>query len=375
MMTDRELQKALRNLHLDDAQAQALSAQYSVLDDAAKHRIMAQCNEKLSLHTDAQKMNNIEVSNVQQLTRTQRFRPLLTAAACLLVVCGMGAAVMLHGRTPDVMPTPPATEIPTITETTESTAPETTSATEHMITQDPTNPTEQNETEASTEQIAEYSQYAELVMELTAQYEELLDIVTFGTAYDENDTITFSVFPSEESLSYVYENEGFDYNQEYQTMLDYYASVDYGRYCRNTDERFDTIDEIEDYARSIVSERLYDELFRNDFTDGLTAYSAGDSVSSDNITDFTMHDGTLYVHAYTRTQGNLFNHWTDTPITITDVTENTFIAEREWTDYAPEYLASLSEEELAMMEYHIYQYLFVKDAATGEWRIDQQIYK
>ncbi len=374
-MTDRELQTALEQLHLNDAQAQELSAQMPILDDAAKHRIMAQCNAKLSLHADASHGDSAAVSGVEQITRAQRWRPLLAAAACLMVVCGIGAAVLLHGNAPGERPVPSVTEIPTITETPESTAEETTSTLPQDTTNPTASPTEQNETETPTAITAELDSYITLARELTAQYEELLDIVTFGTSYDENDQIFFSVFPSEESLSYVYEMEGSNYQQEYQNMLNYYTSVDYGRYCRNTDERFDTIDKIEDYARSIVSERLFDELFRNDFTDGLTAYSAGDSVSSDKITKFAMRDGVLYVHAYVRTQGSLMDHWTDTPITITDVTENTFIAEREWTDCAPEYLASLSEEELAMMEFYTNKYLFVKDAATGEWRIDQQIYE
>ncbi len=115
MMTDRELQKALHQLHLEDAQAQALSASMPMLDDAAKQRIMAQCNDKMDL-TSA-KTDGAEVSGVGQLTWMQRYRPILTAAACILMVCGIGTAVALHGRTPDSPPIAPITQIPTVAET------------------------------------------------------------------------------------------------------------------------------------------------------------------------------------------------------------------------------------------------------------------
>ncbi len=127
-MTDRELQKALRQLHLEDAQAQALSDAMPVLDHAAKQRILAQCDDKMALK--AAKAEGAEVSGVGQLTWTQRFRPLLTAAACLVIICGIGAAVALHGRTPNVQPIPPMTESPTIAETAVSTAEDVTETTQ-----------------------------------------------------------------------------------------------------------------------------------------------------------------------------------------------------------------------------------------------------
>lgn len=118
-MTDRELQKALHQLHLEDTQAQALSDTMPMLDDAAKKRIMAKCNDKMNL-TSA-KTDGAEVSGVGQLTWVQRYRPVLTAAACILMVCGIGAAIALHGRVPDSPPIAPITQIPTVAETAVST--------------------------------------------------------------------------------------------------------------------------------------------------------------------------------------------------------------------------------------------------------------
>ncbi len=129
-MTDRELQTALERLHLNDAQAQELSAQMPVLDDAAKHRIMAQCNAKLSLHADAPHGDSAAVSGVVQITRAQRWRPLLAAAACLTVVCGIGAAILLYGNHPGERPVPPMTEAPTLAEITEHTTEDVTGSTQ-----------------------------------------------------------------------------------------------------------------------------------------------------------------------------------------------------------------------------------------------------
>lgn len=112
-MTDRELEKTLHQLHLEDAQT--LSDSMPILDDAAKKRIMAQCNDKMNL--TSVRTDGAEVSGVGQLTWVQRYRPVLTAAACILMVCGIGAAIALHGRVPDSSPVTPITQIPTIAET------------------------------------------------------------------------------------------------------------------------------------------------------------------------------------------------------------------------------------------------------------------
>lgn len=127
-MTDRELQKALHQLHLEDAQAQALSDSMPMLDHAAKQRIMARCNDKMALKTA--ETDCAEVSGVGQLSWMQRYRPLLTTAACILVVCGIGGAVTLHGGAPDVQPIAPMTEAPTFAETAESTAEDVTATTQ-----------------------------------------------------------------------------------------------------------------------------------------------------------------------------------------------------------------------------------------------------
>lgn len=129
-MTDRELQKALRNLRMEEAQL--LSGDMKLLDDAAKRRIMAQCSEKMALRAASQETNGAEVSGVGQLTGRRNFRPLLTAAACLLVVCGIAGGMLLGGRTPSVHPAPPTTELPTIEATSESTVEDVTETTQIM---------------------------------------------------------------------------------------------------------------------------------------------------------------------------------------------------------------------------------------------------
>lgn len=223
------------------------------------------------------------------------------------------------------------------------------------------------ETEAPQEETAADNEYAQIAEALIDQYRELQDIYTYGTDYDADDVIQFNVVPSQAEMEYITNEE------QYQQQLEYYTMHETGKYCRSTDERFSSIEDVEGFTRSVVSERLFDELFADDLKDRMQGCSAGDEVESDQLSLFIMRDGNLYVHAYARTGGDLFNHWTDTPIRISDVTENSFTAERTWSDHHPDYEASLTDLERMLKEDYVSKYSFTKDPATGEWRLDQEL--
>ena len=97
----------------------------------------------------------------------------------------------------------------------------------------------------------------------------------------------------------------------------------------------------------------------------------GDTVTSDKCTFFTMYDGKLYVQNRIPGKGNLFDHWTNTPIKIYDVTETSFQAVREWSMFNPEYEAAITDPEELGSGHIINIYIFRKDPLTGEWRIDK----
>ncbi len=95
--------------HPDERIVQEIAEQFPVLDDAAKDRIETLCERKLS-----ERMNSMTRTNdmtfttgVEKITRTQWFRPAVTAAACLLIAVGVAGGAMMGGRTPSVNPTPP----------------------------------------------------------------------------------------------------------------------------------------------------------------------------------------------------------------------------------------------------------------------------
>ncbi len=110
-MNTNEFEKKLRQLSpLDDRTVEEIAEIAPVLDDAAKDRIEALCERKMRLE-DMNTTNQVYAEGVKPITRTQRFRPVMTVAACLVLVAGIGGAVML-GRSHNVTP-PVATDVPT----------------------------------------------------------------------------------------------------------------------------------------------------------------------------------------------------------------------------------------------------------------------
>ncbi|MBR6624362.1 MAG: hypothetical protein IKK91_10775 [Ruminococcus sp.] len=226
----------------------------------------------------------------------------------------------------------------------------------------------------------DYQEYADIAVDFIDKYEDMRNIIDYGTSYDENDEINFNVVPSEEEIQYMEEiaymneatqNDDADEQKIYNDMVTYYEDINYGKYNRSTDERFNDIDDIKEYALSIISEDYFNEAFADTLTDKLAGANDGDTVTSDKCTFFTMYDGKLYVQNRIPAKGNLFDHWTNTPIKIYDVTETSFQAVREWSMFNPEYEAAITDPEELGSGHIINIYIFRKDPLTGEWRIDK----
>lgn len=93
---------------LDDRSIEEIAADVPALDDAARDRIEALCEEKMRMRD--MKMGNEEIvyaGNIQNITRTQWFRPAMTAAACLVLAAGVGGMMMLGGNHHGITPQPP----------------------------------------------------------------------------------------------------------------------------------------------------------------------------------------------------------------------------------------------------------------------------
>lgn len=226
----------------------------------------------------------------------------------------------------------------------------------------------------------DYQEYADIAVDFIDKYEDMCNIIDYGTSYDENDEINFNVVPSEEEIQYMEEiaymneatqNDDADEQEIYNDMVTYYEDINYGRYNRSTDERFNDIDDIKEYVLSIISEDYFNEAFADTLTDKLAGAKNGDTVTSDRCTFFTMYDGKLYVQNRIPGKGNLFDHWTNTPIEIYDVTETSFQAVREWSIFAPEYEASITDPEELKSGHLINIYIFKRDSVNDEWRIDK----
>lgn len=220
----------------------------------------------------------------------------------------------------------------------------------------------------------DYQEYADIAVDLIDKYEDMCNIIDYGTSYDENDEINFNVVPSEDEIQYMKEvtqNEDANEQKIYNDMVTNYEDINYGRYNRSTDERFNDIDDIKEYALSIISEKYFNQAFADNFTDKLAGAKNGDTVTSDRCTFFTMYDGKLYVQNRIPGKGNLFDHWTDAPIKIYDVTETSFIAEREWSIFAPEYEATITDPEELESGHPFNIYIFKRDSVNDEWRIDE----
>ena len=237
---------------------------------------------------------------------------------------------------------------------------------------------EQNSDDLQLYEGEDYQEYADIAVDFIDKYEDMCNIIDYGTSYDENDEINFKVIPTEEEVHQELEsNPAYvsDYQKAYNALLEYYASSHAGRYNRNTDERFNDIDDIKEYALSIISEDYFNKVFADSLTDKLAGAKDGDTVTSDKCTFFTMYDGKLYVQNRIPAKGNLFDHWTNTPIKIYDVTETSFIAEREWSMFNPEYEAAITDPEELESGHMLNIYIFRKDPLTGEWRIDKPYFR
>ncbi len=96
----------------DDRMIEELAECVPALDDAAKDRIERLCEEKMELRETMNTQNTIYATNVENITRTQRYRPLIAAAACLLLTVGAAGVFMMGTHRPGVTP-PVATDVPT----------------------------------------------------------------------------------------------------------------------------------------------------------------------------------------------------------------------------------------------------------------------
>ncbi len=220
----------------------------------------------------------------------------------------------------------------------------------------------------------DYQEYADIAVDFIDKYEDMCNIIDYGTSYDENDEINFNVVPSEDEIQYMKEatqNEDADDQEIYDNLMMVYEADHYGRYNRNTDVRFNDIDDIKEYALSIISEDYFNEAFADTLTDKLAGAKNGDTVTSDRCTFFTMYDGKIYVQNRIPAKGNLFDHWTNTPIEIYDVTETSFKAVRELSIFTPEYESIIVDPEELRSGHISNIYIFRKDPLTDEWRIDK----
>lgn len=223
--------------------------------------------------------------------------------------------------------------------------------------------------EKPTEALQEYSELAEIVKDMTDKYNEIHNITSYnGIGYDENDVIQFNAVPSQDDMEYI--NNSGD-NELYMNYMADFKAGGIGKYCRVTDERFKSLQDIENYARAVVTDKLYDAYFRNSIKDTMSSYSPGDEVEVDKMSFYTIYNGQLYIHAFKKEYCMAFYKWTDSPVRFYDVTENSFRVERDWLS-----LDSESEETLTgvekMLGTYIYtdEFLFVREAQTGQWKID-----
>lgn len=220
----------------------------------------------------------------------------------------------------------------------------------------------------------DYQEYADIAVDFIDKYEDLLRITNYGTSCDENDEINFKVVPydgeiqDKKDASAAYDA---DDQKIYDDLVTYYEDIRYGRYNRSTDERFNDIDDIKEYALSIISEKYFNQAFADNFTDNLAGAKDGDTVTSDRCSLFTVYDEKLYVQDIMPGKGYLFDHWTDTPIEIYDVTETSFKAVREWSMFTPEYEATITDPEELESGHPFNIYIFKRDSVNDEWRIDE----
>jgi len=180
----------------------------------------------------------------------------------------------------------------------------------------------------------DYNTYSEIAKELSEKYEELERVISMHGMHgnmDQNDKISFTLPEGEIT------------------------------YCRCTDERFQSYDDIKNYILSIITDEAY-----NDSYSWLLPNDSSDENPTDKM--YLMQDGKLYIKDVSPGKGNLFHDWTDKPLEIAFISDNSMAVRRQFTTAPQTYIDSCPEEEKAEL-YHDYVYRLEKDSDTGEWRV------
>lgn len=100
--------------HPDDRTVEEIAAFVPFLDEDAKDRIVALCERKMSRDTETLRNNaHTYTGGVEKLTCTRWYRPLMAAAACLLVTAGLTGALFLNGQQSSGRPLPPVDTLAT----------------------------------------------------------------------------------------------------------------------------------------------------------------------------------------------------------------------------------------------------------------------
>ncbi len=105
---DYNIENELKQLTCpDDETIEKIAEEIPVLDDAAKERILKLCERKMDINMKKDIKNNIKrtdydnsdvVKGVEKYNRPKWYRPVMSTAASLLVVAGVGGAIALKGN-------------------------------------------------------------------------------------------------------------------------------------------------------------------------------------------------------------------------------------------------------------------------------------
>lgn len=225
----------------DETTIERITTEYPLLDADEKERLYAMSKEKYNSDIKNNKNNGTEVSGVERYRKPLWHKVLSAVAAAVVVIGGVGGGVLLLGKGGGV---DPMTDI----EATEPAEEEVTEA------------TEVEETEPEIEQ-AEYD-YTAIAQQLFDDYLEVERIICWGgVSYDENDSITF----------YTYASDDAEWSEKYGGERTFY---------KVTDERFSSCQDIYEMLRAITTtecqpEENYDKAYWFDNC-GLVSYFGGD---------------------------------------------------------------------------------------------------
>lgn len=204
----------------DETTIERITTEYPLLDADEKERLYAMSKEKYNSDIKNEKNNGTEVSGVERYRKPLWHKVLSAVAAAVVVIGGVGGGVLLLGKGGGV---DPMTDI----EATEPAEEEVTEA------------TEVEETEPEIEQ-AEYD-YTAIAQQLFDDYLEVERIICWGgVSYDENDSITF----------YTYASDDAEWSANYGGERTFY---------KVTDERFSSCQEIYEMMKTISSSECMPE--------------------------------------------------------------------------------------------------------------------